>query len=266
MSIYAAPLYEGTFYVGLDKKFVPMDRKGKPPKNTLRVAIQPFLIHAEDKKILLDTGLGEFGQGTSIDTIHENLAEHGLSEYDITDIFLSHLHFDHTGGLAHRKHGYWELTFPDANVWLSENAWKQVLAKDNYYDDEKTEFRDFIEARADLHLLKDEDQPYPEIRVQKIGGHSQYHMAIFYEKEDHRYLMAGDVIPTKGHINQKFAAKYDFDPKQSIQARQELAQKALKEDWVLLAYHSTETAMFRLTGYEERHGYTIESVTEYVPS
>lgn len=243
-----------------------MDRNGKPPKNTLRVAIQPFLIHAGDKKILLDTGLGEFGQGTSIDTIHNNLAEHDLSEYDITDTFLSHLHFDHTGGLAHRKHGYWELTFPDAKVWLSENDWKQVLEKDTYYDDEKTEFRDFIEARADLHLLKDEDQPYPEIRVQKIGGHSQYHQAIFYEKDDHRYLMAGDVIPTKGHVNQKFAAKYDFDPKQSIQARQELAQKALKEDWVLLAYHSTETAMFRLTGYEERHGYTIESVTEYVPS
>ena len=77
-------------------------------------------------------------------------------------------------------------------------------------------------------------------------------------------MMAGDVLPTKGHVNQKFAAKYDFDPKQSIQARQELARKAYEEGFIILAYHSSETPMFRLTDYDEKRGYTIESIGETV--
>ncbi len=260
MSIYVAPLYEGTFYVGLDKKFIPMERHGKPPKNTLRVAIQPFLIHSDDKNILFDAGLGGFGEGTDISTIRENIGRHGLSEYDITDIFLSHLHSDHIGGLAHRTHGYWELTFPDARIWVSEKGWNEILEKDIYYDEEKTQFRDFLQARGDFQLMEEETRPYPEIRVITTGGHSRFHQAFFYEKDDHRYLMAGDVIPTKGHINQKFVAKYDYDPQQCIRARKELARKAYEEDWVMLAYHSVDTGLFRLTGYQEREGYTLEDV------
>ena len=263
MQTYAAPLYEGTFSVGLDKIFKPMERNGKPEKGSLRIAIQPFLLNTPERIFLLDTGLGELGQGTSIDTICRNLSHHGLTEYDITDIICSHLHFDHLGGLANRKNGYWELTFPDAKLWVSENDWKEALSKNVFYDDLKTEFLHFIDARADIHFLKEQDHPYPEIEVYKIGGHSEFHQVILYRSGDHKYMMAGDVLPTKGHVNQKFAAKYDFDPKQSIQARQELAKKAFEEDFVILAYHSSETPMFRLTGYDEKKGYTIESVNEY---
>jgi len=263
---YAAPLYEGTFSVGLDKKFVPMDRKGKPAKGALRISIQPFLLHAPDKKILFDTGLGEFGEGTTTKTLCKNIAAHGLNEYDITDIFLSHLHFDHLGGLANRDNGYWELTFPHAKIWVSRMDWEKVMAKDIFYDEEKTEFIHFIAARGDIHFLSDHDYPYPEIEVLKVGGHSEFHQAFFYRLDDSKYLMAGDVLPTKGHVNQKFAAKYDFDPQQSIQVRQKLVKIAYEEHMVILAYHSSETPMFRLTDYHEKQGYSIENVTEYVPT
>ncbi|HKJ32953.1 MAG TPA: MBL fold metallo-hydrolase [Balneolales bacterium] len=266
MQTYAAPLYEGTFSVGLDKKFIPMKRDGKPAKGSLRISIQPFLLNTPDKKILFDTGIGEFGEGTSTKTILNNLAEHGLNDFDITDIFCSHLHFDHLGGLTNRDHGYWELTFPDAKIWVSREDWHKVMSKGTYYDDEKTEFIHFIDARADIHFLSEHDQPYPELEVRKVGGHSEFHQAFFYRKGEHKYLMAGDVLPTKGHVNQKFAAKYDFDPKQSIRARQELAKMAYDEGMIILAYHSSETPMFRLTDYHENQGYTIESVTEYVSS
>lgn len=243
-----------------------MPRDAKPAKGALRISIQPFLINTPDRKYLFDTGLGELGVDTSTKTICDNLSRHGLSEYDITDIICSHLHFDHLGGLANRKHGYWDLTFPDAKLWVSEQDWKQAISKKIYYDEEKTEFLHFIDARADLHFLKEKDHPYPEIEVFKIGGHSEFHQAILYNDGEHKYMMAGDVLPTKGHVNQKFAAKYDFDPKQSIRARQELAKLAYEEGFVILAYHSSETPMFRLTNYDERQGYTIESVNEYVTS
>ncbi|NCS31943.1 hypothetical protein GW793_00445, partial [bacterium] len=65
-SIHA--LYEGTFSVAIDKVFRPMDRNGKPDKNALRIAINAFLVKSKQRNFLVDTGLGEFGKGTSIDT------------------------------------------------------------------------------------------------------------------------------------------------------------------------------------------------------
>src|SRR5699024_4407997 len=96
------PLYEGTFSVGLDKKFNRIGREDPPAKGALKIALNPFLIRSDDKKILFDVGIGDFGEDTSTEIIKENLADHGLTEYDITDIFASHLHYDHIGGLAGR--------------------------------------------------------------------------------------------------------------------------------------------------------------------
>ncbi|HET6528617.1 MAG TPA: MBL fold metallo-hydrolase, partial [Balneolaceae bacterium] len=128
----AHPLYEGTFSVGLDKKFNRIGRNDPPAKGALKISINPFLIQSGDKNILFDVGIGDFGEDTSTDIIKENLAKHGLSEYDITDIFASHLHYDHIGGLAGRSSGFWELTFPDANLWVSKNGWQKMTTKDEY--------------------------------------------------------------------------------------------------------------------------------------
>ena len=94
------PLYEGTFSVGLDTKFNRIDRDDPPAKGALKISLNPFLIQSGNKNILFDVGIGDFGEDTSTDLIKENLEELGLTEYDITDIFASHLHYDHIGGLA----------------------------------------------------------------------------------------------------------------------------------------------------------------------
>lgn len=243
-----------------------MDHHGKPAKGSLRISIQPFLVNTPERKFLFDVGLGELGEGTSIQTIEDNLGRYDMTTLDITDIICSHLHFDHIGGLANRKEGYLGLTFPDAKIWVSENEWEKVMSKNLYYDEEKTEFIHFLAARGDIHFLSNYDHPYPEIEIRKTGGHTEFHQAIFFRSDHHKYLMAGDVLPTKGHVNQKFAAKYDFDPEQSIKARQELAKIAYDEHMIILAYHSSESPMFLLTDYDRRRGYDIEDITENVAS
>lgn len=258
-SVYA--LYEGTFSVALDKEFRPMERGGKPEKGALRIAIHPFLVKTPQRTFLVDAGLGEFGVGTSVDTLLNHLKEHDLEPDDISDIFLSHLHFDHTGGLAHRKNGYWELTFPYAKIWLSSRELDKVLAQKVFYDEEKTEFMWFLHAHADFHFYEDhQNKPYPEFEIITIGGHTEFSVGIFYTDSNLRFLMAGDVLPTKGHVNQKFAAKYDFNPKQSIESRKMLTKRAYEEKRVVLAYHSSETALFRLTDFSEENGYSIAAV------
>lgn len=262
----AYPLYEGTFSVGLDKKFNRIDRDDPPAKGALKLSLNPFLITGEERNYLFDAGIGDFGEDTSTDRIKSKLADLGLTEYDITDIFASHLHYDHIGGLAGRHNGFWELTFPEARLWVSGKEWEKMMNLENYYDDEKTEFIHFLNAKADLHFLKEEDQPYPEIKVEKIGGHTEYSQLLLFNNGRKKYLMAGDVLATRGEVNRKFAAKYDFDAKQSMKKRTELTRKAYEEDYVIMGYHDSHYPLFRLTDYDRTKGYTVTNIETNVPA
>lgn len=259
-AITAKPLYEGTFSVGLDKKFNRIDRNDRPAKGALKISLNPFLIQSEERNILFDAGIGDFGEDTSTDTIKKNLEKHSLNEYDITDVFASHLHYDHIGGLAGRSSGFWELTFPEAKLWVSQKGWEKVMNKKEYYDEEKTEFIHFLDAKADLHFLDEEDQPYPEISVKKIGGHTEFSQVLLYNDGNQKYLMAGDVLATRGEVNRKFAAKYDFDAKQSMKIRKELTQKAYEEHYTVMGYHDSHHPLFNLVDYDKQQGYKIETV------
>ena len=256
----AHPLYEGTFSVGLDQKFNPIGRDDKPEKGALKISLNPFLIQCADKNILFDAGIGDFGEETSTETIKGNLESLDLTEYDITDVFASHLHYDHIGGLAGRSSGFWELTFPDADVWVSEKGWDKVMRMEEYYDEEKTEFIHFLDAKADLRFLEADDRPYPEIRVKEIGGHTEFSQVLLYDDGHQKYLMAGDVLATRGEVNRKFAAKYDFDADRSMEVRKELTRLAYEEDFTVMGYHDSHHPLFRLVDYDEEQGYKIENI------
>src|SRR5699024_7932038 len=131
--IYVSALYEGTFSVGLDKKFNRIKREDPPAKGALKVSLNPFLIKTNQRNYLFDTGIGVFGEDTSTATITKSLDKHGLKTTDITDIFASHLHYDHIGGLADFKNGNWALTFPEAKVWVSQKGWDKAIHLDPYY-------------------------------------------------------------------------------------------------------------------------------------
>ncbi|MEQ9310875.1 MAG: MBL fold metallo-hydrolase [Balneolaceae bacterium] len=263
---FVAALYEGTFSVGLDRVFNRIPRNGSPAKGALKISLNPFLIVTPDKKILFDCGIGEFGEDTGPKIIRENLEIHNLTEFDITDVFLSHLHYDHIGGLANKENGYWELTFPEAKVWASKKDWEQATAKETWYDEEKTEFLAFVDARADLHFLNETDQPYPEIKVEKIGGHTEFHQVLFFDDGEYKYMQAGDVIATRSQINRKFAAKYDFDPETSQKQRERLAKLAFEEGFIILAFHDDETPIVKIIDHDDKSGYTTEVIENNVPS
>ncbi len=266
-TIHTIPLYEGTFSVGTDKKFNRIGKNDPPEKGALKLSINPFLITTGSRNILFDAGLGDFGEDTTTDIIKENLAAQDLSELDITDIFASHLHYDHLGGLAGQSDGYWELTFPDARLWVNRNEWSKLLNQNDAADDEtKIDFIYFLNAKANLHFLDSEDQPYPEIRVKEVGGHTEFSQVLFFEDGDQKYMMAGDVIGTKAEVNRKFAAKYDYAPKESMRIREELKQLAYRENYTIMAYHETDVPLFRLTGYDSKKGYRTENANKNVSS
>lgn len=259
--ISAKPLYEGTFSVAMDKIFNRIGRNDLPAKGALKLSINPFLIKSDGQTLLFDTGIGDlFGEDTSIQTIQENLAEQHISDYEITDIFISHLHFDHMGGLANRQNGYWELTFPDAKLWISEGGWKKLHASIDEEPEVHRDFFHYLDSRADIHFLGETSEPITNMKTETIGGHTEHHQVLFFDDGEHRYLMAGDVIGRRISINRNFAAKYDFDPKQSMKAREELKQFAFKNRYTILAYHETDHPMFKLVDFDKKSGYDVENI------
>lgn len=257
-----AALYEGTYSVGIDKIFNKIDRDDPPANGSLKLSINPFLIQDPDHTILFDVGIGDLlSDDASIDSILNNLSKHSITELDITDIFISHLHFDHFAGLANRKSGYWDLTFPDAAIWVSEDGWKKLNDRLEDKPDDQQELIHFLNTRADVRFLSDGSNPIPPVSIEKIGGHTEHHLALFYKNGDHRYVMAGDVLGRRIAVNKNFLAKFDFDPKQSMDARNRLKELAYNEKYTIMAYHETDHPLFKLVDYKSKEGYTIKNVS-----
>ncbi len=262
MSYRILPLHEGIFSVGQDKKFNRIGAGDPPAKGALKIALNPFLVQVSGRNILIDCGLGSFGEENHFEILSANLEDAGLSERDITDVFCSHLHYDHIGGLAHNSNGYWELSFPDATIWASGKEWAKLQSIN---DDEgpETEFLDFLEARADLELMEDDEQPFDFIRSSQMGGHTEFSRLTELNIDGQLFIMAGDVLGTRGAVNRRYAAKYDYDGKKSMKLREELTKRAFEENAVILAYHDTEHPMFRLTDYDSDKGYTITNAAAF---
>lgn len=260
--ITAHALYEGTFSVGTDHQFNRISKTDSPAKGSLKLSINPFLIKDGTRNILFDAGLGDlFGNDTSIETILGNLESHSVSDFEISDIFISHLHFDHIGGLAHQSNGYWELTFPDARLWISEYGWKKLTNNLSNESEPERDFVNFIDTWADIHFLSGDSNPIENVSVKNIGGHTEHHQALFFSKDENKYLMAGDVIGRRISINRNFTAKYDYDPKKSMKARETLKNIAWMENYTILAYHETDYPMFKLVDFDKKQGYSVKKLT-----
>lgn len=240
-------LYEGTWSVGLDKVFHPMERDEPARKGALKLSINPFLIQHRDRVLLFDAGLGDLAETSSTQRLLENLRRCGLESTDVTDVIVSHLHYDHFAGLVRHDNGYPELTFPDATVWVNGMGWNQMKTRDgDTEDDVRSTLFHYLDARAELQFLENESTPFPGMKTRVIGGHTRYSQLLEYTDGETIWLMAGDNLGRRSAILQNFKAKYDYDPEASHQFRESLRERASTENVILMAYHESETPLFRV--------------------
>ncbi len=258
-----AALFEGTYTVGNARKFVPIRPDQPPLKGEFKLGINPFLIKNGSLTALIDAGLGPFSKKDHYEIITRNLSRHNLSPEDIQHVFCSHAHLDHIGGLLSERYGTYDVTFPNATIWISGNDWQRFVEEADRADKhELLRWAAFLETHADLRFTENGSPEPDEITMRTTGGHTEFHQAILYKNGSERAMMLGDVLGRPMAINRKFVAKFDHDGKKSQAVREEYLRKALEEDYLVLTYHGCDSAMVKLKDYDEKRGYDVEHITD----
>jgi glyoxylase-like metal-dependent hydrolase (beta-lactamase superfamily II) len=238
MSLQVYTLQEGTYSVDISKKFVPFDPAKDNPKDrpaSLFINVQPFLVKLKNDLVLFDTGLG-YSDAYGKLYLHENIKKAGFNPADVTMVLMSHLHFDHSGGMVHDYNGKMELSFPDATYVMQRGEWETAFSStsSSYH----TEIFDFIQRNAQIKLIEGSGQLTNEISYELTGAHCLYHQVFLIDDGNDKVFFGGDVLPEPEELIRKFIAKYDFDGRKAMELREEFGQKAVVERWKCLFYHS----------------------------
>ncbi len=238
----------------------PLWSRHCPPdeKNRITLALRCLLIIAGPRKILVDNGTGvrweprhqEMYGITPARTLDASLAKAGVKRSEITDVVLTHLHFDHAGGTTDAAG---ELAFPNATFHLQRRHWKwahQPSEKD------RGSFRpeDFasLEKSGRLHLLEGATELVEGVHLFLSEGHTVGLQLVRVEAENRALVFCGDLIPTSAHLKPAWVASYDLYPLTVIEEKKQLLAQALEENWMLFFEH--DLRMAACTVKDDGHG------------
>ena len=247
MSLQVFALHEGSYSVDATKKFIPFDpsihhHKERPA--SLFIHVQPFLVKSDEKLMLLDTGLGYSNdQGKLV--LHENIRKCGFRPEDVDLVLMSHLHFDHAGGMVHDINGSMNLSFPDATYVIQRGEWEAAFT--DLSSSYRTDIFDFLQRNAQLHFVEGSGKLNENIFFDLTGAHTPNHQTFFITEDNQKVFFGGDVLPEPEELLRKFIAKYDYDGRKAMELREEFGKMAASENWNCLFYHSKSKS----TGYVE---------------
>lgn len=235
------PLKEGSYSVDASKKFIPFDptlHKPQERPGSLFIHVQPFLVKTATDLILFDAGLGfKNEQGELI--IHQNISNAGFNPEDVSLVLMSHLHYDHTGGLVVERNGKLEPSFPDAEHVIQRSEWETAFSgKSGSY---RQSIFDVLQRSANLTFVEGNGQFKPGITYELSGGHCQFHQVFLIQENNEKIFFGGDELPEPEQLLRKFIAKYDYDGRKAMELRDIYGKKAAEENWACLFYHAKTT-------------------------
>jgi glyoxylase-like metal-dependent hydrolase (beta-lactamase superfamily II) len=211
-------------------------------------AMRCLLIEADNKVILIDNGLGDKQDAKFFshyylhgeDSLLGSLNREGFSTDDVTDMFLTHLHFDHCGGGVKMKGGKPELTFKSAVYWSNENHWKWATQPNPR---EKASFLKEnilpMQEQGQLKFIseKNESSPFDFMEIYYASGHTDKMMIPKIRYKNHTICFMADLLPSVGHIPLPYVMGYDTRPLITLQEKAEFLKEAADNQYVLFLEH-----------------------------
>lgn len=223
--------------------------------NACILAMRSLLIATDNgRRILVDTGAG-FKQMQTLSyyrffgqrNIQDMLAARGLQPEDITDVILTHLHFDHCGFCTLEENQKMRMTFPKAKHWVSERQWHHllhpnVLEKDSYF----RENMQAVEESGQVQLLFEDLLLTPDVSLRLFDGHTPGQIVPYIQTDDETIVFAGDVIPLFTSISPEWISAYDMLPLVSYEEKCRLLDRAAQEQQRIVFCHDAYTQSSRI--------------------
>lgn len=245
--------------------------------NMIDIAATCMLIEDGDRLILIDTGMGDkqnekfFGYyyRWGDDNIDKSLKKYGFHRDDVTDVFMTHLHFDHCGGSIQwnkDRTGY-EPAFKNATFWSNEEHWEWAT-KPNAR--EKASFLKEnilpMEESGQLKFIKREGGAFQNSSELNFGilfvdGHTDKQMIPHIKYKGKTLVFMADLLPTAGHLPLPFVMGYDTRPLLTLPEKQTFLEKAAKEDFLLFLEHDAHNEIISVK--ETEKGVRLDKVYKF---
>lgn len=217
-------------------------------------AMRSLLIESGDRLILIDTGIGDkqsekffshyylFGN----DSLHGNLKALGFHADDITDVFLTHLHFDHCGGAIqwNKDRTGFEPVFKNATYWSTENHWKwatepNAREKASFLSENILPIREsgqlqFVNRTGDFTT-----NVFPDIDVLFVDGHTESMMIPHIRYQGKTLVFMADLLPSVGHIPLPYVMGYDTRPLITLNEKELFLNRATENNYYLFLEHDS---------------------------
>lgn len=237
-------------------------------RNLIELGTRSLLIEDGKRLILIDCGLGNkqnekfFGHYSLFgeDSLDSHLKKYGFVKEDITDVFLTHLHFDHCGGAIewnNNRTGY-RPAFRNARFWTNENHWKWAtepnprekasFLQENILPIKESGQLNYIPLPKTGNYLK--DSPL-NIDILFMDGHTEKQMLPAIQYQGHTIVFAADLIPTIGHIPLVYVMGYDTRPLVTMDEKEKFLKQCIENDYLLFFEHDSKNELGRLKQTEK---------------
>ncbi len=231
----------------------PLWEKTNPSddKNRISMAARSLLIEDNNRLILIDTGFGNkqdkaffshYGLWGSFN-LDSSLAANGFHRNDITDVFLTHLHFDHCGGaIKMSANGRYVPAFKNAVFWVHEDHWNwsknpNIRERASFIPENINP----IKLSGRLNFIKEQGSYVKNSALGFdliiVNGHTEKQMLPVIKYKDKTIVFAADLIPTIGHIPIPYIMSYDTRPLITLEEKNSFLQSANKKKWLLFKEH-----------------------------
>ena len=226
--------------------------------NMCNWALRSLLIQTNDRLILVDTGMGNkqeqkffshyYLNGT--DSLLSSLATHGFGVEDVTDVFHTHLHFDHCGGSINKNDESFTPAFPNADYWSNSVHWdwavhpndreKASFLKENILPIQETGRLKMVDVPTnefDENNLLSTTEFTSEVSVRFVNGHTRSMMLPQIKYKGKTIVYMADLLPSVAHIPMPYIMGYDMFPLTTLKEKKSFLQEAVDNNYVLFFEH-----------------------------